>query len=257
MKSRDSVKTTLNHASCGALGAVVLSAGLAGAAAAPAAAADLGGGTLSYNAAVVSDYRFRGVSQTYRGWAPQGGIDWAHPTGFYLGTWASRVSKAQFDGSWGLEWDLYGGYKFPLGTTGLTGDVGLLNYRYPGDSRYNTLEGYFGVGWKWLSAKYSHTLGSKYFGATDARNTGYVDVTANYPLVDKVNLIGHFGATRGSGNAPDYADFRLGATYDLAGYILGLSWFKASKDFTVVKQHLNKSKDMGASGLVFSVGKTF
>lgn len=238
-------------------GAAAAAAAIVGAGTGPVAAADMGSSAISYNAALASDYRFRGISQTFRGYALQGGIDWLHQSGLYLGTWASRVSKSQFLGSWGMEWDLYGGYKFPIGPSGWTGDVGLLQYRYPGESRYNTLEAYVGGTWQWLSLKYSHTISKRYFGADGGRGTGYLDVTATYPVLDKINLIGHFGATRGSGNAPDYTDYRLGATYDLNGYILGASLYKASRSFELTKFDFGKSKNLGGAGLVFSIGRTF
>src|SRR6478752_1412380 len=47
--------------------------------------------TLSYNLGAVTDYRYRGISQTGGHPALQGGIDFAHKSGFYLGTWASTI----------------------------------------------------------------------------------------------------------------------------------------------------------------------
>jgi len=70
--------------------------------------------TLSYNIGVVSDYRFRGLTQANYGGALQGGIDFAHKSGFYIGTWASNVSWVkQFNGATNGDWelDLYGGFK--------------------------------------------------------------------------------------------------------------------------------------------------
>ena len=65
--------------------------------------------------------------------ALQGGVDWAHGSGFYVGTWASTIDDDFLTDTHGVEWDIYGGYKFPLGA-GWTGDVGLLQYLYPGES---------------------------------------------------------------------------------------------------------------------------
>ena len=47
--------------------------------------------TLTGNIGVVSDYRFRGISQSYRLPAVQAGFDWTHASGFYLGNWNSSV----------------------------------------------------------------------------------------------------------------------------------------------------------------------
>ena len=74
------------------------------------------------NVSLVSDYRFRGVSQTFKQPAIQGGFDYVHSSGFYVGNWNSNVSGNSFtDGS--IEMDLYGGYKFnitPVSYTHLT-----------------------------------------------------------------------------------------------------------------------------------------
>ena len=70
--------------------------------------------TLSYNVGAVSDYRFRGMAQTSFNPAVQGGIDFSHKSGLYLGAWASNVSwvKDLNGASAGnMELDLYGGYK--------------------------------------------------------------------------------------------------------------------------------------------------
>ena len=67
------------------------------------------------NVSVVSDYRFRGISQSFRRPALQGGVDYAHASGFYIGTWGSTVDKDFLTDTKGLEWDIYGGYKFPVG----------------------------------------------------------------------------------------------------------------------------------------------
>jgi uncharacterized protein (TIGR02001 family) len=138
--------------------------------------------TLTANVAVVSDYRFRGVSQSFRRPALQGGVDWAHDSGFYLGTWASTVDDDFLTDTHGVELDIYGGYKFPIGA-GWTGDVGLLQYLYPGESLWNTTELYVGASWNWLSVKYSHSISEDTFGFADSRGSGYLDLTVAYPLI--------------------------------------------------------------------------
>ena len=85
--------------------------------------------TVSGSVALVSDYRFRGVSQTDQGMAIQGGITATHESGAYVGTWASNLAGwGQFGGA-NMELDLFAGYAIPLG--GATLDVGLTWYMYP------------------------------------------------------------------------------------------------------------------------------
>jgi uncharacterized protein (TIGR02001 family) len=83
---------------------------------------------LSGNVSLVSDYRFRGVSFSDGDPALQGGIDLAHSSGFYIGTWGSTISGGTPYGE--LEVDLYGGWSGDV-SDGVSFDIGLLYYVYP------------------------------------------------------------------------------------------------------------------------------
>ena len=86
--------------------------------------------TLAYNVGVVSDYRFRGLTQSRFDPALQGGIDFAHKSGFYLGAWASSIKWIKdAGGNADAEIDLYGGYKGSVSDMGY--DLGVLTYQYP------------------------------------------------------------------------------------------------------------------------------
>jgi uncharacterized protein (TIGR02001 family) len=82
---------------------------------------------VSANIGATSNYIWRGVSQTSDQAAIQGGVDYNHDKGFYLGTWTSNVDFG--DGNTGYELDLYGGYGGEFG--GVVYDVGYLYYLYP------------------------------------------------------------------------------------------------------------------------------
>jgi uncharacterized protein (TIGR02001 family) len=87
---------------------------------------------LSGSATIASDYRFRGVSQSDRGMAIQGGFTAKHQSGLYAGVWASNLAGWGAFGGSNTELDIYGGYSLPVG--GATLDVGLTWYMYPGGS---------------------------------------------------------------------------------------------------------------------------
>jgi uncharacterized protein (TIGR02001 family) len=89
--------------------------------------ADTGGFSVSGNAAIVTDYRFRGVSLSGGDPAIQGGIDLEHESGFYVGTWGSSIDGGDY-GS--VELDFYGGWAGEV-APGLELDVGILYYMYP------------------------------------------------------------------------------------------------------------------------------
>ena len=87
--------------------------------------------TISGSAAIASDYRFRGVSQSDRQMAVQAGLTIAHDSGLYIGTWASNLAGWGTFGGANMELDLIGGYKTALASNA-TLDVGLTWYVYPG-----------------------------------------------------------------------------------------------------------------------------
>jgi uncharacterized protein (TIGR02001 family) len=184
--------------------------------------------TFTGNVGVFSEYVFRGIKQTDGKPALQGGFDYAHSSGIYLGTWMSNVSwlsdAAAYTSS-SLEMDFYGGYKGAVGD--FTYDVGLLQYYYPGRVnpgfiKADTLEAYGAIGWKWLSAKLSLSLDDT-FGLANSKNTYYLDLSANYPMTDKLTLQAHYGIQEYKGNnagvsndsIASYKDWKLGVTYAL------------------------------------------
>lgn len=162
--------------------------------------------TLVANLAFYSQYVFRGISQTDKKPALQGGVDYTHASGAYLGLWASNVSwisDAAPGVSASLELDLYGGYRKSAGD--FSYDVGLLRYQYPGTypaglTRPHTSEVYGQLGWKWLTLKYSQALGDT-FGVAGAKNTGYLDLTAAWPATDQLTVTLHLGRQQFKGSS--------------------------------------------------------
>jgi len=200
--------------------------------------------TFTGNFGLYSQYIFRGLTQTNRDPALQGGFDYSHASGFYAGTWLSNISwltdSAPVTGysSSSLEWDVYGGYRGTFGKSDFGYDVGLLQYYYPGTHsttlapgsvKADTLEAYGALSWKWLSAKYSYSLNSKTFGVDNSRGTWYLDLSANYPITEKLGLQAHYGKQKYTGTTLGVSNNSV-ATYD--DYKLGLT-YALPKDFTV------------------------
>ena len=190
--------------------------------------------TVTANVGVVSDYVFRGLTQTNGKPAIQGGVDYAHSSGVYVGTWLSNVSwftdqnaatrsapvALSSPGAAGspyspnqsnqasIEWDIYGGYKGNF-TEDWTYDLGLIHYAYPGSydnlgayRKPNTTEVYAAIGYKWVSLKYSKGVSANTFGVNDSRGADYIDLSANVPLGETgFTLQGHVGHARFPGNA--------------------------------------------------------
>jgi uncharacterized protein (TIGR02001 family) len=197
------------------------------------------------NITLASQYKFRGIDQTWGRPAVQGGADLVAANGLYAGAWASNVSADSYPGG-SLELDLYAGYNGKIGDdVGYT--VGAYGYVYPGanydrsacgsaayaapcalpDRRFDTLELNAGLSWKWFAYKLSVSTGD-YFGAAastgysgSTRGTLYHDVSATWPVMDDLSLVAHVGHTdvkaRYAGVDADYTDWRVALTKTFAG----------------------------------------
>lgn len=203
--------------------------------------------TLTGNLGLFSSYRFRGIDQTFGRPALQGGIDYAHSSGFYAGNWNSNVSSGAGYPGGNLEMDFYAGYKQSFGDVSI--DVGGLYYYYPGSAGRqiggNTKrpgktgsgdvdngELYVAVSWKFLSLKYSHAL-TDYFAMPGTKGSGYLDLSASYDLGDGWGINGHVGhlsmknfrySNASGSHSGSYTDWKVGLTKDINGWVLGASY---------------------------------
>lgn len=263
--------------------------------AAPAAAAPTPEHTITGNVGRFSEYRFRGISQTFAKPAIQGGFDYPHASGIYLGNWNSNVNSGAGFPAGNIEMDFYGGWKKSWDDWGL--DVGFIYYFYPGtdanaasgttfvnpksgaihNGKVDNKEIYVGGSWKWLSAKYYYSLGD-YFSAPGTKGSNYLDVAATYDMGNGWGLVGHFGSFRmknwstgTDATHANYSDWKLGVRKDLGGWIFGASYIDtnskgscnlANPGFycfanTAPINAGSKFKDAGKDVVVVSVSKSF
>jgi uncharacterized protein (TIGR02001 family) len=252
--------------------AVAVTAALAAPATLFAADTPASAHTFTANVGFVSDYSFRGISQTMGEPAVQGGFDYVHASGLYLGVWGSNVSGTQFiDGN--LETDLYGGWARTWGDWGV--NVGGLYYYYPGaklpnGDKYDTFEGYGGVSWKWISAKVSYAF-TDFFGCNasscapnfndNSKGSTYAELNATYPVSEAFSVIGHVGHQTIEGTAVnlDYTDYKLGVNYLYNGFNFGVAYkdTDADSNFYTATKASGKEVDLGRSKVIVSVNKTF
>ena len=111
---------------------------------------------LSANIGATSNYVWRGATQTDDGAAISGGIDYAHDSGFYVGTWASNVDFGPGDGE--VEWDIYGGYAGEVGDLGY--DIGVIHYAYPDTDDADFTEVGLGISFLMFNAGVNYTFAS-------------------------------------------------------------------------------------------------
>ena len=176
---------------------------------------------VAFNVGVVSDYRYRGISQTRLKPALQGGVDYTQG-GLYLGAWASTIKWVKdAGGDSDVEIDLYGGYKGEI-VKGLGYDVGLLTYVYPSNDfspSADTTEIYGALSYGPATLKYSHSV-THLFGVPNSKNSGYVDLSATFD-VGGVSVVPHVGYTKVANNgALDYTDYSLTVSKDFNGLVV-------------------------------------
>ena len=202
--------------------------------AAPAAPAS----PLTFNVGVTSDYLFRGISQTHGRPAIQGGIDYLHSSGLYIGAWASSITWVKdLYGKGSVEVDVYGGFKNSFAGGDWNYDLGYITYNYPGkgsaiqfvNANPNTQELYAAIGYKWLTAKYSYATSSHFIGwvggaagTEKTRGSDYIELNANYDAGNGWTLIGHIGKQKVKNSVAtaaltdaNYTDWKLGVSKDI------------------------------------------
>lgn len=246
--------------------------------------------SLTGNLGLVSDYRFRGISQSWKRPAVQAGLDHAHRSGFYLGAWGSSVSGNSYNNGSGLELDLYGGFKTTLAQD-LTLDVGALAYLYPGarlnsapgqptGNKYDNLDLYAALSHGAFSARLSvaatdyfgldgQTAGYAYFnplpvkgaGKGSSKGSAYLDLNYTLDLGQGVAAGLHLGhlAVRGYGEL-SYTDWKVSVAREFAGLNLSAALVGSNADKTWYQAGNAAGQNprrLGNTGLVLGVSRAF
>ncbi|MEA3387686.1 TorF family putative porin [Sphingobium sp. CCH11-B1] len=251
--------------------------------------------TVTGTVGLVSDYRFRGVSQSDRGMAVQGGFTIAHESGAYVGTWGSNLGGWGRFGGANMELDLIAGYAASLGE-GTTVDVGLTWYMYPSGADetdfaepYVKLSHQFGPVKALVGVAYAPKQQALGEVCSDAACTvfrpgkkndnfySWADVSGAIPNTP-VSLKAHLGWSKGNpGLGPNgtsvaptgkYLDWLVGADLAIPGTPLTASIAYVDTDIARVEENyirpnfmVNDGKDFGKSiarsTVVFSITAAF
>lgn len=208
---------------------------------------------------VISDYLYRGISQTDEGPALQGSLTLNTESGWYLSGWGSNIKFGQ--GS--MELDISAGRSFTV-VPDWTVDLGLMQYRYPqGDSstdQFNFIEGYGKL--KYQDWTFGLALTDDYFG-TGVGKFWYLSADWNQQLTEDLQLQWHLGYNKFA-NALEFKNFLAAAVEDGAGYAdwgvklnttqLGLNWSFGYAGTSVRSAACNELCD---NRVLISVGKSF
>jgi len=204
--------------------------------------------TLTANVGLFSQYVFRGITYTNERPALQGGFDYAHASGAFLGIWGTNVDDAGLYGNT-LEIDLYGGFANTIGDTGIGYNVGFLQFYYPDNDKIagqspNTTELNAAISYKWLTLKYSRAV-TDFFGLNsvslgdgkgDTKGSDYWELNFNYVLPKDINLALHVGHQTVEDRSDfDYTDFLIGVNKNFSvgsstGWNVGVNYTTTDAD---------------------------
>jgi uncharacterized protein (TIGR02001 family) len=210
----------------------------------------IGDFALSANVGMVSDYVFRGISQSDEQPAVQGGFDVTHSSGLYAGIWGSNVDFNDGDEAH-IETDLYAGYAGEY--EGFSYDIGGIYYAYPGadsDLDYDFFEVAGAIGYDFDVAALSGSINYSpdYFGGTG--DAVYYAAALDVPLPYDFSFSAHAGHQT-IDDAEDYTDWSLGLGYSVYGFDLSLAYYETDLD------EPDECADGCDARVVFGVSKSF
>jgi uncharacterized protein (TIGR02001 family) len=216
--------------------------------------------TITGSAAIVSQYRFRGLSQSDNKPAVQGAFTVAHSSGFYISTWGSSATGNDVVNIGGTEIDVYGGWTHALGKSGVTFDGGVYGYIYPGFTPGNYYEIYGSLAKTFgpFSAKAGayYAPGQKVFDlnfTSPSRKNLYVygELGAGIPNTP-LSVHSHLGHTGGGFDyGKQYLDWNVGVTLKWKALAFDASWVGTN----VSRGDINKG--FGLEGDASEVGRFY
>ena len=223
---------------------------------------------ISGNFGLASDYRFRGISQTDKDPAAQGGFDVSHKSGFAAGVWASNVSDWAAPGG-SQEIDVYASYSGSLPME-IGYEIGIVRYQYPGIAvavdavSNNTTEWFIGASYGPVSYKFSKTTGT-WFGIRDSDGSAYHSLGVEFTPIEKLTVgitAGYQDIKRGGTQQENsFKDYGLSLSYDLGDdFAVGLMFTSVDFKDELGKDWFTTTNDgtrLYDDSVVFSISKTF
>ena len=213
---------------------------------------------VAVDAAVVSDYRFRGLSLSDKDPAVQGGLTVGVPSGFYAGVWGSSIAETA--GGADAEVDLLVGYGGDVGG-GFSTNVGLAYYLYPGDGAIDYLEANASL--SYALGPLTPTLGVAYAPKQDnlrdalgkKADNFYVFGGADFAVPGMpVTLVAQVGYETGVLDASDNGkwDWQLGGTVQARGLTFGLYYVD-----TNINVPRASGGNLAGAGILASISASF
>ncbi len=226
--------------------------------------------TITGAASIVSQYKFRGLTQSDSKPAVQATFTVSDKSGFYITMWGSSgagnrglnadgtiatVTDFYISPNNGTEIDIYGGYTHALGKTGITIDGGLYGYIYPNLSANNLFEVYgdlsksygpitvkVGLNWAPKQHYFNQFPGITHYNMYEYGELGYTPTK-----LPALNFHGHLGHTGGGLDfVKQYIDYTAG---------VGYKWKALTFDISAVGTNISKKDSISAAAQAsFGVG---
>lgn len=233
---------------------------------------------ISYNLGLYSMYVYRGMTQTGNKPALQGGADYSHESGVYLGVWGSNITWLKDNGAYTdslVEIDYYGGYTNSIGESDFDYNLGIAHFNYPGKEQAgsgfvtpNTTEITGTLIYKWLAGVLHYTVSQHDSQIPNARGSGYSELNADIPILETgftANLHAGYQYYAGSSTCPsggtsnracyNYADGKVGLTKSFGNGVIAGGYYT----FTNAKpiNYLIDNENIGRNLFVMFVQKTW
>jgi uncharacterized protein (TIGR02001 family) len=172
---------------------------------------------VSFNVGLTSDYSYRGLTQTNKKAALQGGVDYSSPNGFSLGAWGSQITWLKDGGSSAtMEYDVYGSYASKVGSVDYS--VGFIRYLYPKDTnavKADTTEWFVSGALNDITIKYSSSL-TNLFGVANSKGSTYLEASADVDAGSGITVTPHIGRQSIANNTGDYTDYGVTLSKEIA-----------------------------------------
>ena len=220
----------------------------------------------SGDACLVSDYLFRGLSQTNGGPALQADLEYTPFGNLYVGAWASNIRWLANEStptrrvSSNVEIDAYADMRGTFDHD-WSYDAGFYTYNYPGTyppgfTSPDTQEGFASVSWKNLSLKYSLTVGNL-FGIAHSDGSGYLEAAWSDEFVPGWTFKTHVAHQTVANNAGySYWDWKLGVMRSLKrGWSISLAYYATNANRALYTNA--QGLYLGRATAVLTIDKTF
>ena len=180
---------------------------------------------LSGSVALVSDYRYRGVTLSQNKPAAQLTVAYDDAQHWYAGAFVSTAGLAA-SANRELHAIPFVGYAWRT-RSGVTWDVGVDYSTFTGPQSYDYPEVYGGVAFENISARVYYAR--RYLG--ESSDAIYGEVNGAHPIIDRVRLLVHAGVLHTNGRDPYRAwtgccifDARVGVGIDFDPFHIEVSW---------------------------------